>query len=377
MKHQSIKNMSAKQVAFLVIRLLLAVVFIFSGFVKLIDPLGFAYKIEDYLIAFGSFFVSFTPLALPASIALSTFEMVLGLCLLFRIHIRYTALFTFLFMCVMTALTLYTFIANPVSDCGCFGDAVILSNSATFYKNVVLLALTILFLIYAKQLKSTLSPIKEWGVLAFFVVIGVALSIYCLAYLPLIDFRPYKVGTDIQAAMSIPDGAKGDVYETTFIYEKDGVQQEFTLENYPKNDSTWVFVDQKNVLISKGDTPAITDFSIFDAYYDDITYDVLNYDEGNVYLLVMYDVNKASEKGAIYAEKIYKEAEARGDMFLALTASSESDIEMFVRKTGVTYPFFATDPITLKTIVRSNPGLLLLNKGKVMDKWSWRELKSK
>jgi hypothetical protein len=195
--------------------------------------------------------------------------------------------------------------------------------------------------------------------------------------LPLIDFRPYKVGTDIQAAMSIPDGAKGDVYETTFIYEKDGVQQEFTLENYPKNDSTWVFVDQKNVLISKGDTPAITDFSIFDAYYDDITYDVLNYDEGNVYLLVMYDVNKASEKGAIYAEKIYKEAEARGDMFLALTASSESDIEMFVRKTGVTYPFFATDPITLKTIVRSNPGLLLLNKGKVMDKWSWRELKSK
>ena len=369
----SAKPSKGWQVTFLIIRLLLAAVFIFSGFVKVIDPLGFTYKIEDYLTAFGTFFVYFKPLALPASIALCAFELVMGLCLLFRIHIRYTALFSFLFMCVMTALTLYTAIANPVSDCGCFGDAVILSNSATFYKNVVLLALTIAFFIYAKRLKSTLSLIKEWGVLAAFVVGSIALSIYCLAYLPIIDFRPYKVGVNMPEAMSVPENSR-DVYETTFIYEKDGVQQEFTIADYPRNDSTWVFIDQKSVLIAEGEKPKITNFSIVDEFYDDITYDVLNY-SGNVYLLVMYDVNKASEKGAKRAEKIYQEAVAHGDWFIALTASSESDITSFIQRTGVTYPFYESDPTTLKTVIRSNPGLVHIKNGEIVKKQPWRRLK--
>ena len=368
------KTSKSWQVIFLIIRLLLAAVFIFSGFVKIIDPLGFTYKIEDYLTAFGTFFIYFKPLALPASIALSAFELVMGLCLLFRVHIRYTALFSFLFMCVMTALTLYTVIANPVSDCGCFGDALILSNNATFAKNVVLLVLTIALLIYAKRMRSIFSPIAEWSILALFVAGCIALSVYCWAYLPLIDFRPYKIGVNIPEAMSIPDGAPRDVYETTFIYEKDGKQQEFTLENYPKNDSAWVFIDQKSVLISKGDEPKITEFSIMDALYGDITEDVL-YHEGNVYLLVIYDVNKTSEKGAKRAEKIYREAMVRGDKFLALTGSSKSDVELFTQQTGVTYPFFETDPTTLKTIIRSNPGLVLINNGIIMDKKPWRRLK--
>ena len=374
--HTSTKTSKGWQIVFLVIRLSLAAVFIFSGFVKVIDPLGFAYKIEDYLTAFGSFFAFFKFLALPTSIALATLELVIGLTLLFRIKIRLTALFALLFMCVMTPLTLYIFITNPVTDCGCFGDALILSNSETFYKNVVLFALTLALFIYTKRLRPIFSPIIEWGAAGLFFIGGVALSMYCLAYLPVIDFRPYKIGADLQAAMTIPDDAPRDVYETTFIYEKDGIRQEFTIENYPKNDSAWVFVDQKSVLITKGEEPAITNFSIIDIDYNDITYDVLNH-KGNVYLLVMYDVNNTSKKGAEYAEKLYREVSARGDLFLALTGSSRLDVDIFIKKTGVTYPFFETDPVTLKTIIRSSPGLLLLKEGKVVDKWSWRELKSK
>ncbi|MDD3320789.1 MAG: DoxX family protein [Paludibacter sp.] len=356
-----------------VVRILLGLVFLFSGFVKAIDPLGSTYKFDDYFVAFGGFFHVFTAISFPLAILLSTIELVIGLSLLFKLYIRITNLMALLFMLVMTPLTLYIAIKeNLVSDCGCFGDALVISNWATFYKNLVLISMVIFLLFYQKQIHSFFTKISQRVLFSFFILIGVGLSVYSYRHLPLIDFRPYKVGVNIPKAMEIPEGAKLDEYQTTFFYQKDGIQKEFTLENYPKGDSTWKFVDQKTVLISKGFKAPIHDFTILDPNYEDITGDVLE-NNGKTYLLIMYDLNESSEKGAINAEKIYQESLLNGTKFMVLTASSDDDIENFKTKTKVTYPFCKTDPITLKTIVRANPGLVLIEAGTIIGKWNWRD----
>ena len=186
------------------------------------------------------------------------------------------------------------------------------------------------------------------------------------------DFRPYKVGVNIPESMFVPENAPADVYNTTFIYEKGGVQKEFTLENYPKGDSTWKFVDQKTVLVSKGYKAPIHDFSIVDANFNDITEQII-YNTGETYLLIMYDVNKASEEGARRAEELYQKYKNTNTKFYALTASGDDDVRKFVAKTGITYPFCKTDPITLKTIIRSNPGLMQIKNGVITGKWHWRD----
>ncbi|MEI8086860.1 MAG: BT_3928 family protein [Paludibacter sp.] len=359
-------------IALLISRYLVAAVFIFSGFVKAIDPLGFTYKIEDYLRAFGGVFETFAFIAFPTAILLSTLELLIGLNLLFKVQIKITSILALLFMLVMTPLTLYIALKNPVTDCGCFGDALIISNWATFYKNVVLIILVVILLILNKKLTNPFTPKIQWIITVAFVGIGIGLSVYCYRHLPLIDFRPYKIGVNIPNSMFVPENAPSDKYTTTFIYKKNGVEKEFTLENYPKGDSTWKFVDQKTVLISKGYKAPIHDFTIVNAKFKDITEKVI-YDQGETYLLVMYDLNQTSEEGAKKAEAIYQKALKSGISFYALTGSSDDDVQNFKQKTAVTYPFCKTDPITLKTIIRANPGLVFIKNGTIVDKKNWRD----
>ncbi len=330
-------------------RYVLGGVFIFSGFVKAIDPLGFTYKIEDYLTAFGGIFGSITVIAFPAAILLSALELAIGLSLFFKIYLKQTSLLALLFMLVMLPLTLYIAIKNPVTDCGCFGDALVISNWATFYKNIVLLALVLIVIRFSKVIRPLFAKGVQWVVMLLFFGVGIGLSIYCYLHQPLIDFRPYKVGANIPEGMVIPADAPTDVYITTFVYQKNGVQKEFTLDNYPKNDSTWVFVDQKSILVTKGYQPPIHNFSIVNDQFEDITENILT-DKGYTYLLTMYDLSKTSHEGAKEAEIVYNKAKKNGHKFYALTASS-----------------------TLKTIIRANPGLVLLKNGTVIKKWNWRD----
>jgi len=352
-------------------RLLFGAVFVFSGFVKAIDPLGSTYKIEDYLRTFGGFFESMADYAFPLAIALSTIELLIGLNLIFKIQMNLTSILGLIFMIVMTPLTLYIAIKNPVTDCGCFGDALVISNWATFFKNIVLISLIILILVYQTKFRPFLSlKVQQIGTVTF-IAAGILLSIYSYRHLPMIDFLPYKTGVNIPKAMEIPENAPSDVYKTNFIYEKDGVQKEFTLENYPKNDSSWVFVDQKTELISKGYKAPIHDFSIMNAQFDDITQQVLNF-PGQTYLFIMYDLNETSVKGAKEAEKIYQKYMKAGIKCIALTGSSDADVQKFKDKTDVTFTFWKTDPTVLKTMIRANPGLILLKKGTIQGKWNWR-----
>lgn len=353
-------------------RFLLAVVFIFSGFVKTVDPLGFQYKIQDYLEAFGmsSWFPSFFPLMV--AIILSAIEFSLGVCLFFGIRKKSSTLLAFLLMIIMTSLTLYLALSNPVSDCGCFGDAWVLTNWQTFWKNVILLIAAYSVFRWKKLIVRFISSKTEWLVSLYTVLFVFALSFYCLIHLPILDFRPYRIGQNILQGMEIPERAKPNVYETVFILEKEGVKKEFTLENYP--DSTWKFVDSRTILKEKGYEPPIHDFSLMDmSTGEDVTEKVLS-DQNYNFLLVAHRIEEADDSNIDLINEIYDYSVENGYGFYCLTSSPEEEIELWRDKTGAEYPFCLVDDITLKTIIRSNPGLVLIKSGTILNKWNDADL---
>ena len=355
-------------------RILLGLVFIFSGVVKAIDPLGTVYKIEDYLKAFGSFFTELLPMAEVAAWALIILELLLGVCMVLNIRTQWTAWVSLLFYFVMTPLTLYIALTNPVSDCGCFGDAVVLTNWQTFWKNVVLIILAIVLVACRKHTRQLWSNWMELVLTVLTIVAAVAFMIWTRLHLPLKDFRPYKVGNHLPTLMEYPEDAEPDVYEYSFVYEKDGVEQTFTLENYPKGDSTWTFVRSNSKLIKKGYEPPIHDFEIINAEGEDLTWDILESEEP-VTLVVMYDLKKADKKqmakvvNLLGDEAMRQEGDEAG--VYILTGSGTDDIINFCLEYPALSDYICTcDPVTLKTIVRANPGAIVVQNGTVMDKYN-------
>ena len=358
-------------------RILLGLVFIFSGVVKAIDPLGTVYKIEDYLKAFGGFFTELLPMAEVAAWALIILELLLGVCMVLNIRTQWTAWVSLLFYLVMTPLTLYIALTNPVSDCGCFGDAVVLTNWQTFWKNVVLIILAIILVACRKHTRQLWSNWMELVLSVLTIVAAVAFMTWTRLHLPLKDFRPYKVGNHLPTLMEYPDDAEPDVYEYSFVYEKDGVEQTFTLENYPKGDSTWTFVRSNSKLIKKGYEPPIHDFEIINAEGEDLTWDILESEEP-VTLVVMYDLKKADKKQMAKVEALLGDEAMRqeGDEagVYILTGSGTDDIINFCLEYPALSDCICTcDPVTLKTIVRANPGAIVVQNGTVIDKYNLRD----
>ena len=361
--------MKAKYIIASISRTLLGLVFIFSGFVKAVDPLGTVYKIEDYLKAFGGFFTDLLPLAEPAAWILITVEFVLGVMLFCNIRTNWTAWLSLAFYAVMTPLTLYIALTNPVSDCGCFGDALVLTNWQTFWKNVILITLVILLLCTKNALRQTFTNIIEACITAFAIVFVCCWMGLTYRHLPCMDFRPYKVGNNIPELMEIPEDAEPDVYDIKLIYAKDGVEQEFTLQNYPKGDSTWTFVDQKSILVKKGYEAPIHDFEILTINYEDITYDILESEEP-VTLIAMYNLGKADRS---QIDKVKAVLEIPNTYIL--TGSGEAEIEEFCNKYDIDMNYVCTiDPVTLKTVVRANPGVVVIQNGAIIDKKNMKDL---
>ena len=352
-------------------RLLLAVVFILSGFVKAIDPLGTQYKIDDYLEAMHLSGLMSSTLTLSLSVLQSAVEFCLGIFLLFAIRRRFTTISVLVMMALMTPLTLWLAIANPIADCGCFGDAIVLSNWQTFAKNVVLLGAAIVVARWPEEMFRIVSESLQWIAVNYSAVFILATSVWCLYDLPLFDFRPYHVGANIQEGMAMPEGAAQPEFETTFILEKDGRRQEFGIDNYP--DSTWTFVDSRTVMTKEGYVPPIHDFSITTPDGDDITSQVLS-DTSYVFLLVVPFLEHADDSRLDLINEVYEYAKQHGYAFYGLTSSSERAVSRWCDMTGADYEFCLTDGTTLKTIVRSNPGLVLLKHGTVVRKWSHNRL---
>ncbi|MDH6305763.1 putative membrane protein YphA (DoxX/SURF4 family) [Parabacteroides sp. PF5-5] len=352
-------------------RLLIGVVFIFSGFVKAVDPVGFAIKIGDYLTAFG--LTALKPLALLVALNLVAIEFALGVCMLLGVYRRYTSFLLLLFMSVMTPLTLYLAIFDPVSDCGCFGDAVILTNWETFFKNLVLLGASIFLLLYNQKLFQCFTYKVYWFVALFVYVYCLVFSVWNYKNLPLLDFRPYKIGANIPEQMLIPEGMPEDEYEYIFIYEKDGVRKEFGLDNYPATDSTWTFIDTKTVLITEGYKPPIESFTIYDAEGNDQSDLVLDASEP-LLLLIVPKLEDASDERIDEINNVYDYALEHDMLFYCITGSSEELIQQWIDISGAEYPFLFADDVLLKTIIRSNPGLVLMKGGTVLMKWHYRNI---
>lgn len=351
---------------YLVARVIIGAVFIFSGFVKGIDPLGSTYKFQDYFTAFGVDFLSF--LAFPLALVLSTAEFLVGLSVLTGWRHRTGAWGALIFIGFFTLLTFYLALADPVTDCGCFGDAIILTNWETFFKNLILLVP----IIFVFAIRHRFSPIRtdftEWTLLAGFGILFLVLETYSYRHLPILDFRPYREGTYIPDGMKVPDGAPQDEYRTYLTYEKDGKVKEFTEDDFPWQDTTWKYVSSRSELVSKGYEPPIHDFNILTREGDDITDRILN-DKGFSFLLVSEDLSEVDPEVLSDVNELAGSCLSEDCSFYCLTSSVREDIDRVISDINPVFRFYLCDEITLRTMIRSNPGLLLLKEGVILAKW--------
>lgn len=353
-------------------RVIVAVTFIFSGFVKAIDPIGTQYKLQDYLGAIGMAGILPNWTLLAVAVFLAAIEFCIGIFLLFAIQRRLISKLTVAFMAFMTMVTVWIVVADPVKDCGCFGDALHLTNTETLIKNIVLLVCSLAIMYRPLAMFRFVSKSNQWIVTNYtivFILVSSGLSLY---YLPIFDFRPYHIGVNIPRGMEIPKGAKLPQFKTTFIMEKNGKRKEFTLDNYP--DASWKFIDSKTVQTSEGYIPPIHDFSITDNKTGlDLTNSVLSH-KGYTFLLIAPHLETADDSNFGDIDRLYEYAQSYDIPFYCLTASTTKAIKRWIDLTGAEYPFCITDEAVLKTIIRSNPGLLLLKDGAIINKWSHNNL---
>ena len=345
-------------------RILIGLVFIFSGIVKAIDPLGFAYKFHDYFNAFHLGFLN--NLSLPLAIFMCTAEFISGFSVLTGFRLKTGIWGIIILLIIFTPLTFLLALTNPVSDCGCFGDAIHLTNWQTFGKNIVLCGLLIIIWKGRNKFESPLRRTSEWVIIFIVSLLFIVFSLVNLRYLPVIDFLPYKTGVKIAEKMVIPEGVPADEYNTTFVYEKTGIKKEFSLGNYPANDSTWKFVNQKSVLVKKGYKPPIHDFLISTLNGEDITQKILS-DTGYSVLMISKKLSGAKQKSLSEGFKLGNYCITKGINFYILTSSGTDEVKRY--DNGLI--FCSVDETTLKTMIRANPGYILLKDGTILGKWSW------
>lgn len=358
-----------------VARVLLAGVFIFSGLVKAIDPLGTAYKIQDYFMAAKAGWL--TSWALPFSLVLNTFEVVLGAAILLGVFRKTTAWIVLGFMLVVTPFTWYIALTDPVPDCGCFGDAIILTNWETFFKNVILLAAAAWIWRRRQGGGHPRLWIHPAGALTGIAVGVLALSFYGLMYLPVVDFRPWKVGNHIPSLLQ--PGEPPEV-ERLFVYahRKTDDTQRFTeeviMQGAGPDPADWRFLRREERVLNPG-TPAVIDnFSIHNEWGEEIT-DTYIHGPGLLFIVVAYDLHTASS--VAFLERVRPLAEAvdtAGHPIIVLTATAFDTIAVFAERWDYPFPFYQADERALKTMIRSNPGLVLLKDGVVVGKWPHRRI---
>ncbi|MCF8277661.1 MAG: DoxX family membrane protein [Flavobacteriales bacterium] len=407
-------------------RYFVGVLFIFSGIVKANDPLGFSYKLEEYFEEFAKlgeywgflepFFHFCHDYALPQAIFLVVLEVVLGVAILVRFKTRLTATLLLLLIMFFTALTFASAYFGIVKTCGCFGDAIPLTAWESFYKDVILSVLILIIFIRQKQISISetgvndfvlagvgslimlkLSYDLEWffpfwflvSTFTFFFLVRLVehrkapmfttilatfamafFTFYTYSYLPAKDFRAYAPGKSIAEQMEgIPDKLK---YFYILRDKETGKEQEF--EKFPENyQEKYEYVDSRTEVIEQGVEPKIMDFSITSAEGEDLTEDFLM-SENFTFLLISYDLNLAVTQPQPRINELAARLQEKGYRFVGLTSSSPQNAVAFAQENSNPFSYLFCDQIVLKTIIRSNPGLLLLKDGKVYGKWHYNDL---
>ncbi len=353
-------------------RILVGLVFMFSGFIKGIDTFGYTYKIQDYFIAFKMSW--FVPTAFYIAVLFCIFEFMIGVALVFRLKPRLTSIFLLLFMSFFTLLTLYLALKNPVTDCGCFGDFLVISNWQTFYKNIVLMIFTLIIFFTSNSYKKPKSAFYQLTVFLLGLIGIISIIIYCYRHLPIIDSLPWKKGNNIrQLVLPTPEVSK-----IFLIYKNKttGETKEYPSDNYPWKDSTWLanwqFVDQRKEIIKPFIPAPIHDFTITDTYGDDYTSEFFN-KSGYQFILVAHDINKTNKDAFKEANQLYKLCAKDSIPFITLSGSTFQSIGEFTKEIPVDFTIYNTDETALKTMIRSNPGLILIKDGIVIGKWHYND----
>lgn len=351
-------------------RLLVAVTFIFSGFVKLVDPLGSAYKFEEYFGADVLNLEFLSPFALQFSVLLILAEIMLGVMLLVGFKSKLTVWSLFIITLLFLFLTWYSAYYDKVTDCGCFGDAITLTPWETFYKNVILIFLVLFLIFRVYDIQPIFSDIfaKRISLISLLVFIGIIF--YVLRYLPVIDFRAYAIGKSIPDGMLIPEDAEKPVYEDTWVYNVNGEDKTFTTEEKPWSIEGATFVDRKTRTLVEGYIPPIHDFTM-EKDGEDLT-ELLMAKE-KLMLIVAYNLSLTDDKGMKNMKDLSERAMENGYTVFCFSASTQEDYDKIKEAFDLDFDLLFCDETTLKTIVRSNPGVVILDKGVIKGKWSWRQ----
>ena len=343
----------------LVMRLVVGGLFVFSGFVKAIDPWGTLYKFNDYFVALG--LDGLTSISLAAAAAVAVVELMLGVAVLTGAFRRMAPALLVLLMLVFTPLTLWLAVTDAVPDCGCFGDAVKLSNWATFSKNLLLLAGLVFLLIYNKVLPSLFGPAVHWIVVSLAFVLAMALAYYGYFYQPLIDYRPYKTG------VRLADDSQAGEDDFIFVYEKDGVEREFTIDSLPDEDQGWNYVNRRHARRG-GEQPApaadsVRAISVFEGLTD-ITEEVID-PQGTQLLFLFPDLPKVNIAYSFMLNELTDKALAEHADVLGLTSGTVQDIVRWNDVSMASYPVYNMDDSELKMLARGNPAVVMVDHGKV------------
>ncbi|UXP32596.1 DoxX family protein [Reichenbachiella agarivorans] len=340
-----------------VLRVLVGGLFIFSGLIKVNDPVGTSIKLEEYFEVFATqfagFFHLFVPLALPLAVILVVMEVVLGIAIIINYQPKLTQ-YTILGLIVFfTFLTGYSAITNTVTDCGCFGDAIKLTPWESFTKDIILLIMIVVIMVLDKPKKEK-ANMMEHGVIGASSLLCLILAFTAINHLPFIDFRAYKIGAHIPTNMQ---PSADFIYE--YVVSKDG--KEYTFSEYP-NDPEYKFVSMTHVNPEAG--PKITDFAVWDDN-GDFTEEVF---KGNKLFVILYDVTQSNLEGIADINTLVQSLNGKVEVY-ALTASAAATYEEFAQANSFNIKYYYTDATVLKTIARSNPGLWLLQNGTVKGKW--------
>lgn len=351
-------------------RVLVGLLFMFSGFIKAIDPLGSAYKLEEYFTVFKMEWIS--SLSLPLSILLFAAEIILGFQLLIGSRMKSTSWLLLLIIVFFTFLTFYAAYFDVVKDCGCFGDFLHLSPWTSFGKDIALLILIVIIFIGKNHISPLFGPRLDNFFVILIILTSIVFPLYNYYYLPIIDFRPYAIGKNIpEQTKGVPDVLK---YYYVLKNKKTGEKKEFA--QWPLNwDKEWDYIENRTEVVKKGIEPKIHDFSIINLDGDDYTQDILDNPDYN-FLLIAYDLDETDKKVQGKINDFVALCKNDSISFIGLTKSDKEQISDFRHEVQAMYEFYNTDGTVLKTMIRSNPGLILLKAGTVIDIWPYHSFPS-
>ncbi|MEM9678924.1 MAG: BT_3928 family protein [Bacteroidota bacterium] len=351
-------------------RILVGVLFIISGFIKLNDPLGFSYKLQEYFGADVLNLPFLEPYALGISVIVVVFEVVLGVFLLIGYKPKFTVWSLLLMIVFFTFLTFYSAYFDKVKDCGCFGDALKLTPWQSFFKDVVLLVFILVLFFGRKHIKPIFGKLATTSIALLSFIASLWFGYHVLMHLPSIDFRAYAIGKNIQEGMKIPDNAAKPVLEYTWTFNVNGEEKEFvTNGSYPTVDGEYVGVETKT--LNEGYIPPIQDFSIESEDEDLTTYFL---EKEDLIVVAMYNITTSETDGVAKLKAFTDQAIKKGYTVIGLTSSGNEEKERIKQDYKLNFDFYLCDEKVIKTIVRANPGIVVLNKGTVLNKAHWNDI---